>query len=124
MASDTKASVAVGRVVAGVAGAVDYGDAVAGVAVDTECGRGHRGHMVVDVVIEILGMAIGAGAAANNRRDARPVIGVFKGRRRSVAVPTEIFVDGKRVVGRMADRDAALVIKQNTGSKVVDRGVH
>ena len=32
-------------------------------------------------------------------------------------------MDGKRVVGRMADRDTTLFITQDTGGKMVDRGM-
>lgn len=126
----TKATAAVDWIVAGAAGAVNGGDPIAGVAVDTEGGRGHRGHMVVDVVVEILGVTFAAGMAMTIpwvfREDVGrigPVRWVFQGRRGGVAVGAEAFVDDKRRVGRMAGRDAARLIEDDAvmGSRGMDR---
>ena len=86
MAVVAKAPAAVSWIVAGVAAGMDTGDPIAGVAVDAECGRGHRGCMVVDVAVEIGSVTSAARLTSLDDGRVRPVGRVLQGRRYGVAV--------------------------------------
>ena len=66
MAVDTHPAGAVDWIMAGGARSVDSGDGVAGMATDAERGCRHRGVMAVGVVVEVEGVALGAGLASLN----------------------------------------------------------
>lgn len=119
-----KTTAAVGWVMTGGAGGMDCGDSVASVTGDAECGCGHRGYMVVTVVVEVGRMTIGAESAPDDSRDLWAVSHFFKGGRRGMAVRAEVLVDRKRVGCQMAERHTAWCVEQNAGCKVVDRGMY
>ena len=65
---------------------MNSGDPVAGVAVDTEGGGGHRGGMAMGMTVEVCRMAVGATAASDNGGGFRPVDRVLQCRWSGVAV--------------------------------------
>ena len=106
IAVDPKPAVAVGRVMAGGARGVDGGDDVAGVAANAEGGGGHRGAVVMAVVVEVEGVAAGAGGTPEDGGDLRPMDRVFQGWGCGVAIGAAVVVDHHRIIGRVTDGHA------------------
>ena len=73
MAVDPHPAVAVGRVMAGGARGMDTGNDIAGMTVHAQGGSRHRGAMVVAVAAKVSGMTLGAGGAAEDGGNLRPV---------------------------------------------------
>ena len=95
---------------------MDGADDIAGMTVDTECRRRHRGGMAVGVAVEVGGMATGTDGAADDGGYLWPVGRVFQGRRRGVAVGAPVVMDGQRIIGRVAEGHAGRSIQDDAES--------
>jgi len=82
---------------------VDRSDGVASMATDTERSRRHRRCMAVVVLVEVEGVAAGAGRTPEDGRDLWPIGWVFECRWRGMTIGATAVVDRQWVIGQMAD---------------------
>ena len=102
---------------------MDSGDDVAGMAADTERGRGHCGCVAVAVLVEVEGVAAGAGRTPEDGGDLWPMGRVFESRRCGMAIGATVVVDAHRVIGQMADCYASRGVESDAEPRcrVIDR---
>lgn len=121
IAVNTDPATTVGGIMAGSTGSMNCGDPIPCVAVDTECGGGHCGRMVVSMSTKVSGVAFAASGAPRDSGDQWSSGKRLYGRRCGMAVGAGVIMDQHRTVGWMAKRHAGRIVKHDAkaGSRMI-----